>query len=139
MDEDIRVYQDKAKAIKIIKDVSRWLRESGKEVSEWWDADKIDEHFFDKYAKDTDFYVLDIDGIPAATVILQEQQNLQDWSEVDGVSKPTALYVHYLSVDRKFAGSGASYMLLDVAKREAKSRGLSRIRLDTNADYSRRL
>jgi ribosomal protein S18 acetylase RimI-like enzyme len=134
MYEEVQIVKSKAKAIEIIKDVSWWLKSSGKEVSEWWDPERIDHHFFDEYAKDSDFYVLEVDKTPVATAIIQEDQKLQDWSSVDDVVKRKAIYIHYLSVDRRFAGEGWGYKLIDHAKEVGKAKNIRLLRLDTNYD-----
>lgn len=134
MPKEVSIVQDKAKAIEIIKGVCKWLDSTGREVDDWWNADKMDEHFFDEYAQDSDFYVLEVDGEPAATAIIQAKQNMQDWSAIDGDSETRAIYIHYLCVDRRFAGQGYAQMLMDHAKELAGRNNIKLLRLDTNYD-----
>lgn len=125
---------DKAKAIKVIKNAGQWLKDSGREVSFWWEPSNLDSDFFSKFAKDNEFYVVLENGKPVGAAIIQEAQNLQDWSSVDVESYTPAIYLHYLAVERDWAKKGISDSLLDVAKEIAKAEDVNLVRLDTNAD-----
>ncbi|MBI2798249.1 GNAT family N-acetyltransferase [Candidatus Saccharibacteria bacterium] len=129
-----KVIQDAPRAIEVIKNSAQWLVDSGKENSKWWDPAKLSLNFFCPYAKADEFYVLLVDNQPAAAVILQAKQNMQDWSAVDGSSKPKALYIHYVAVHRDFAGQNLVKHLMDFATKLAKKQALQALRLDTNAN-----
>src|SRR6185312_11334614 len=79
-------------------------------------------------------YVVLVKGVPAAAAIIQEHQTLQDWSAVDGGTEPKALYVHYVAVARDFAGQGLPKAMLEFAASLARDKGITTLRLDTNAD-----
>ncbi len=132
---NVEIIQDQDKAIEVLRHVSRWMRANGLDFSEWWDPDRFSRDFFKPYAAPEDFYVAEVNGKPAACIILQNtQQNMQDWTSIDGESTPPALYLHYLAVDREYANQGISQELLKFTDRLAKKLKLPRVRLDTNAD-----
>ncbi len=131
------VENNQIKAIEVIKHAGECLKQSGKDVSYWWDPKNLSASFFNDFSKPEEFYVMVKDGKTAGAVILQTEQTLQDWSSVDGVglvNRSRAVYVHYLAVEREFAGKGISQMLLDFAKKLTREKNRYLIRLDTNAD-----
>ena len=58
------------KAILVLRDAGKWLKESGQHVSKWWDLENLNKEFLLKYAKPEEFYVLITNNKPAAAEIL---------------------------------------------------------------------
>ena len=65
---------------------------------------------------------------------MQLNQNSQDWHCVDKNKPSTAMYIHWLCVDRQFAGRGISKVMIDFAEHQAKNQNIKLLRVDTNAD-----
>lgn len=128
------VVQDTDKAISVLHDVGQWMEDSGMNPSKWWKPENLNKEVLLKYAKPEEFYVGLVDGEPAAAEILQTSQDAQDWQEIDKGKSVKALYVHWLCVDRKFAGQGLPGKMIDFAKDFAREKGVNLIRVDTNAD-----
>ena len=127
---------DMSAAIEVIRHVGAWMRDSGiANYSDWWDPDKVSPEMLAAYAKPEEFYVVKVEGQPAAAVIIQREQSLQDWSSIDkDTEAPSATYIHYVAVEREFAGRGLVGIIMDKADEIAKQQGTSVLRLDTNAD-----
>lgn len=134
---DIKVSMDDS--IQIIKEAGAWMKEFKPDsFNEWWDPEKVNSKMFKPYAKPEEFYVLYIDHEPAATAIIQQKQNMQDWSSVDGnTERQDAIYIHYVAVSRKFAGQGLVAKLIEKAREIAKKNQATVLRLDTNANESK--
>lgn len=130
----IEIRADAPAAIEVIKHVGTWMLEAGLHPSEWWLPENMNSDFLGEYAQPDEFFVVTMDGEPAASAIIQTEQNAQDWSSVDGVDTPPALYVHWVAVARKFAGQGLPRILIDFAEEQARLKDRPVIRLDTNAD-----
>jgi len=128
------IIQNTDGALSVIKNAAEWLQKTGKGHSEWWDPENMNLEFFAEYAKPDEFYVLMKSNKPAAAVILQKEQNLQDWSAVDKNKPKDALYIHYVAVHRDFAGQNLVTDLIDFAESLAKKDGIDTLRLDTDAD-----
>ena len=134
MTSTTNIVQDTDIALSVLKNAAEWLQQIGKGHGEWWNPDNMNRSFFEKYTKPNEFYVLMKDNKPAAAVILQKEQNLQDWSTVDKGIHKDALYIHYVAVHRDFAGQNLVGYLIDYATRMARNEGIDTLRLDTNAD-----
>lgn len=132
--QEVPVNPDMDAAIGLIKDVATWMNGVGLVHNEWWHPDNMNSEFFGQYASPDEFFVAKVDEQPAAAAIIQPEQTLQDWSSVDGDSHPPALYIHYVAVERSFAGRGLPGILLRHAEDLARQRGIPVLRLDTNAD-----
>ena len=90
--------------------------------------------FLGQYAKPDEFFVAIVEGRPAAAAIIQQEQTAQDWSSVDKGSPPKAMYVHWIAVEREFAGKGLPTILINHAEKLALENDISVVRLDTNSD-----
>ncbi len=111
-----------------------WLLENGKNVSKWWRPENIHKEFLLQFARPNEFYVGLVDGKPAVAAILQTTQTAQDWQAVDNGASPPALYIHWLSIDREFAGKGLAKSMIDFATDVTREKGISTLRVDTNAN-----
>lgn len=129
----MKILQDKDKAISVLYEVGKWLEKSGKQPSKWWQPQNMNWRFLSKYTEPNEFYVAVMRGIPAASMVLQDNQRNQSWESIDKDKKQNAIYVHWLCVSRQFAGTNLSQKLIEVATEFAKEKGFSRLRLDTNA------
>jgi ribosomal protein S18 acetylase RimI-like enzyme len=130
----MKVVNNVDQAITVIHSAGQWLQESGKNPSRWWQPQNLNRKFLLKYAEPEDFYVVLVNQKPAAAAILQLSQRNQDWGSVDKGLSPQAVYIHWLSVARQFAGRGLPKVIVDFAQVFAKSKNIEFLRLDTNAD-----
>ena len=115
-------------------DAGKWLEETGKNPNQWWQTKNLNRQFLQNYIEPDEFYVALIDGKPATSVILQTNQRNQDWSSVDKGNSPEALYIHWLSVKREFAGKNLPKVMVDFAKKKAQEKNIKLLRLDTDAN-----
>ncbi len=133
----MEIIQDIDKTIEVLRDAGKWMKESGKPVSKWWDLKNLNKEFLLQYAKADEFYVLLLDGKPAAAAILQINQNGQDWESIDKGNSPKALYIHWLAVVSAFHGQNLSKEMVKFAIQLAKKNNCSVLRVDTNADETK--
>jgi ribosomal protein S18 acetylase RimI-like enzyme len=131
---NIKVVSNEDAAITVIKHVAEWMQAKGLPTDGWWDPSNMNATFLGKYAKPSEFYVATVDGQPAAAAIIQPEQTAQDWTAVDSDKAPKAMYIHWVAVERAFAGSGLPEALIDHAYRLAAEGECPVIRLDTNAE-----
>jgi ribosomal protein S18 acetylase RimI-like enzyme len=126
------VEPDMAAALEIIRHAGTWLRDTGKpNFSRWWDPGNVTPAALAPYTAPDDFYVVKIDGKPAATAILKTESTLQDWSSVDkDTPAPGAVYIFYVAVEREFAGHHLVDVLIDKAAEMARQHGFRYLRLD---------
>lgn len=129
----LQIIQDVDRAIIVMHDAATWLSDSRKNPSKWWQPENMNRTFLLQHAEPDEFFVALVDGVPAASVILQESERNQSWKSVDKDTPQTALYIHWLCVARKFSGLGLPKVMIDVADEEAGKRKLPYLRLDTNA------
>jgi GNAT superfamily N-acetyltransferase len=129
-----RILQDMDKAIEVMFNVGNWMENSGLETGEWWKPENMNREFLLKHTEPNEYFVITIDDKPAASMVLQETERNQSWKPIDGETPQKALYIHWVCVNRDFAGKGLSKKLIDFAKNEAQKRGFSRLRLDTIAE-----
>jgi nicotinamidase-related amidase/ribosomal protein S18 acetylase RimI-like enzyme len=122
-------------ATRIIKHAGQWMRDRKVgNYSKWWDPDRISTELLGHYAKPNEFYVVRVNGQAAAAAILQTEQSLQDWGSIDrDTVPPLAVYLHYVAVERNFAGHGLVGMLVETAEQLARQNHAGVLRLDTNA------
>lgn len=134
--EQFPVETDMPAAIDVIRHAGTWMRDNNiANYSDWWNPDIVSAEMLSPYAQPDEFFVVKVDGKPAAAVIIQVEQSLQDWSSVDKDNQPPkATYVHYVAVEREFAGRGLVSVIMDKATEIAAQEGSTFIRLDTNAD-----
>lgn len=131
--DNVKIIQNADMAITIMHNVGKWLVESGLNPEEYWLPENMNKDYLLKHVEPEEFYVVLVDDIPAASVVLQEDQRNQSWESVDKDKPKEALYFHWLAVNREFAGKGLPKIVLDFSKKEAKKRGYELIRLDTIA------
>lgn len=128
------IIQNMDKSIEVMLDAGKWLENSKRKPSQWWQPKNMNREFLIKHTEPNEFYSGMLNGEPVASMVLQETERNQSWQPIDGNKPKHALYVHWLCVSRKFAGQGYSNKMIDHAIKEAKTRGFSRLRLDTEAD-----
>lgn len=130
----VKVIQDVDKSIFVMRDAGKWLEETGRNPSKWWQSKNLHREFLLQYAKPQEFYVALVDRRPAAAAIFQLSQSAQDWQSVDGNKPQEALYIHWLCVHRDFRGKNMSKVMVDFAEKLAKEKGVELLRADTSAD-----
>lgn len=129
----IKIIQNVDQAISVIYNAATWLKKSGKNPSKWWQPQNINRDFLLKHAEPNEFYVAIVNGKPSAAVILQNNERNQSWKSVDKDNSQQALYLHWLCVNRKFAGQNLPQVIVDFANQQALKRNIKLLRLDTNA------
>lgn len=113
------------------------LLDSRRRPSKWWHPDNLNKDFLFQYAKPEEFYTLTIGDKPAAAVVLQVDQNAQDWAVIDNNAQVPAMYIHWLCVSREFAGQDMSKKVVDLAGKLAAQQNVNILRADTNAEESK--
>src|SRR3990167_10382144 len=111
----IKIVQDTDKAISLMHDVSIWMKKQGMHLSQWWQPENMNHDFLLNHAEPNEFYVALVNGEPAVSVILQDNERNQSWKSVDGKSPEKAFYIHWLCVARAFAHKGYSKEMVDFA------------------------
>jgi len=129
----IRIIQNVNQTISVMRDAGKWLLESGKKPSKWWQLQNLNRKFLFQYAKQEEFFVGLVDNKPAVAAILQIDQKAQNWKSIDKGTPQLALYIHWLCVHRQFAGMGLPKAMVDFATQLAKERNIKLLRADTNA------
>jgi ribosomal protein S18 acetylase RimI-like enzyme len=130
----IQIINDPDKSLEVMHRVGTWMQDSGLNPSQWWQPQNMNSEFMFQHSEPEEFFALLVDGQPAASMVLQETERNQSWKVVDGDSPQKALYVHWLCVDREFAGQGLPQKLIMFAKEEAQKKGFKQLRLDTNSE-----
>jgi len=130
----MNIVNDPDKAITLMHEVSLWMKSAGLVHSKWWEPNNINRNFMFKYAEPIEFFVAIKDGKAAASVILQDNERNQSWKFIDKNNPKPALYLHWLTVIREFAGKGLPKILIDFAVKEALKKNLKLLRLDTEAN-----
>ncbi len=128
-----KVVQDTDRALEVMRRAAKWLVEIGKPGKHWNPAHMDRRHML-QHAEASEFYVVLVNGKPAAAAILQDNERNQSWASVDRGNHVSALYVHWLCVAPEFRGKGLPKVLIDFAAKQAKAMGIHTVRLDTNAD-----
>jgi ribosomal protein S18 acetylase RimI-like enzyme len=134
---NLHIIQHMEKSIEVMFNAGTWLHEIKQKPSKYWHPKNMNRHYLEKYADSDEFYVATIDGQAAASVILQETERNQSWKYIDKKNPQPALYIHWLCVDRKYAGKGLSDIMIDFAKQQAVKRGFENLRLDTHANENK--
>ena len=120
----IEFVQDMDRTIAVMLNAGQWLLDSGKNPSKWWQPQNLNPEFLLNYASTNEFYVGLVEKEPAVGAILQLSQNAQDWQNINHDIAQNALYIHWLCVHRKFAGTGLPIKLGDFAVELAKEKGV---------------
>lgn len=131
--KSIKIIQNVDQAISVMRDAGKWLLESGKKPSKWWQLQNLNRKFLFRYVKREEFFVGLVNNKPAVAAILQIDQKAQDWKSIDKNAPQLALYIHWLCVHRQFAGMGLPKAMINFATRLAKERNIELLRVDTNA------
>ncbi|AKM78780.1 TPA: hypothetical protein DEQ95_04785 [Candidatus Beckwithbacteria bacterium] len=130
----VKIIQSFEKGIVVMHNAGLWMEKSGLKPNKWWKPENMNRNFILKHTEPDEFYVALVGDKPAASMVLQETERNQSWKSVDGDKPKRALYLHWLCVQRDFAGKGFPKVMVEFAKGEAKKRGFSLLRLDTNAN-----
>jgi len=102
----------------ILAEGAAWLREKGIEM---WAQEQVSlDRLLKNYTLEEMFMGFQ-EGDPAAVMILQEKYS-------------RSVYLHKLCIRRKYAGTGLSHAMIQLAKQEVARRGRSYLRLDCAAD-----
>jgi GNAT superfamily N-acetyltransferase len=134
---EISFTQDVDKTIAVLQNAGEWLLKSGRNPSKWWQLQNLNKQFLFQYAKPEEFYVGLVEGRPAVAAILQKDQEAQDWHDIDKNKPQPALYIHWLCVDRHFAGKGLTNEMINFAESLATKENIPFLRVDTNASENK--
>ena len=129
-----KIVQDMDKSLIVMRNAANWLEKSGKKITKWWKPENLNKEFLLQYTKPEEYYVLLVDDEPAASVVIQYQQNGQDWKPVDKGNPKPAYYVHWGCVTRKFAGTKKIDLMINFAEQIALSKNIKTLRADNDAD-----
>ena len=112
--------------INVLREVGQWLIDNGQVM---WDIEDLSvETLVDDFTRDN-CHVMYVDGIPAATFILQWKDPLY----YDNVPDGTAGFVHKVAIRRTFAGQNLFQWMLDFCLAEGRKKGVREIQLETDA------
>lgn len=112
------------RCISIFKEAAHWGRSNNKNL---WSDDDLSRTNLLKYYKPDEFYLVQVDGEDAGSMVIQWEDTLF-WPEF---SLNDAGYLHKLCIRRKFAKSGLSNAMIKVAVDECRRRNIDLLRLDT--------
>jgi GNAT superfamily N-acetyltransferase len=122
----IIVKQDTASALKIMEDVSEWLKIKKMPL---WDPHDFSDGTILKTVDKAYFYCAFIKDVPVGAMIFQ-WNDPTFWPYSNGDSG----FIHKLCVQRKFAGKGIPKELIEWAKNEIRKKNRLFLRLDCAAD-----
>lgn len=112
------------RSIKIFLEAAHWGKANGKNL---WSDEDLDKHNLLKYYKKDEFYLVQVDGEDAGSMVIQWEDTLF-WPEFE---LNDAGYLHKLCIKRKFASSGLSDQMIQLAVKICKAKGVGKLRLDT--------
>lgn len=112
--------------LSILREVGQWLVDSSQML---WNIDTLTAgNLIDAYTEGN-CYVLYVDDVPAATVILQWKDPLF-WPDVPD---NTSGFIHKLAIRRSFAGQNLFDTIMDFCREECLRRGIHKLELETDA------
>jgi hypothetical protein len=110
----------------ILQEAASWLRNSGQEM---WNIEQLStSHILKSYSLN-EMYLAYTDGSSASAIVLQEE-DVMFWPN----ERNNSLFIHKLSIRRKFAKTGLSEKMISWAKSQALDRQKKYLRLDCAAD-----
>lgn len=130
---DIKIINDMSASLLVMREAGKWLKDSGKNPNKWWQLQNLTPEFLLQFVTAEEFYVVTINGAPAASAVLQITDSNQ-WEFIDGNTPSKALYIHWVCVSRQFAGRGLPTLLIKHAEKLAQAAHVAFMRVDTNAD-----
>ena len=130
----MNIVNDPDKAINLMREVYLWMKTANLVHFEWWEPANMNREYMYKHAEPDEFFVAFENGAAVASVILQDNERNQSWKFIDKNNPKPALYLHWLTVIREFAGKGLPKILIDFAVKEALKKNLKLLRLDTEAN-----
>ncbi len=83
MNSNAVIVNDADRAIALMHGVCVWMDKAGLVNSEWWKPKNMNKEFMFKQAEPDEFFVAIINGEPAASVILQDNERNQSWHYID--------------------------------------------------------
>jgi GNAT superfamily N-acetyltransferase len=110
----------------ILQEAALWMRNEGQEM---WRMEQLTTHHVLKTYSLDELYLAYIDGFSAAAIVLQEEDKMF-WPK----ERKNSLYIHKLSIRRKYAKTGLSVAMISWAKSHAMGRHKKFLRLDCAAD-----
>lgn len=131
--DDTKIINDMTASLLVMREAGKWLQDSGKNPNKWWQLKNLTPEFLLKFVTPEEFYVVMINGTPAASAVLQITDSNQ-WEFIDGDTPLKALYIHWVCVSRQFAGRGLPTLLIKHAEELSRAANVHLMRVDTNAD-----
>lgn len=133
----VTIVNDALLAMHLMHEVCVWMEKNGLVHSKWWEPKNMNRTFMLQQAEPKEFCVVLVNKKAAASFILQDTERNQSWEYVDKTHRQPALYMHWLTVSREFAGKGLPKIMVDFAKKEARKKKLRFVRLDADANQSK--
>lgn len=110
----------------ILREVGQWLVDTSQTM---WNIDTLTaDNLIDEHTRGN-CYVLYVDDVPAATVILQWEDPLF-WPDVPA---NTSGFIHKLAIRRSFAKQNLFSTIMDFCRDECLRRGIHLLQLETDA------
>jgi len=114
-------------AIEIMREAAKWLIDIGKPM---WKLEDITKVKLLENNKVDEFYVLKVDNDIAGAMILKWHDSFF-WPDI----KPgESGFIHKLSIQRKYSGTGISKKMIEYAVEECRKRNVGFLRLDCAGD-----
>jgi GNAT superfamily N-acetyltransferase len=98
-----------------------------------WSADYPNETVFTDDVERGHLWVAELDGAVAGVAALTMDQD-EEYAQADWDATEEALVTHRLAVDPAAQGKGIAVALMQQAEEEAKRKGLTVLRVDTNSE-----
>jgi ribosomal protein S18 acetylase RimI-like enzyme len=117
---------DFSAVLTLLLEAAHWLREKGMSL---WDPETFHKNSLLPQVEDGDFWICILGGKVAGVLKFQMEDELY-WP---GFPKGEAVYVHKLTVSRRFAGQGLAGRMLDWAVMRGVELGRNYLRLDCEA------
>jgi len=114
--------------MKVIAEVVQLMRASG---NMQWDDTYPNPEVFEKDIAQSQLWIAEVDGdIAGVSAITTDQE--PEYAEVGWDINETAIVTHRLAVSPRYQGRGVAAVLMEQAEIVAKSRGINKLRVDTN-------
>jgi GNAT superfamily N-acetyltransferase len=136
-DKQLLIQEDHLKGIKIekiglnqmddflaiLKEIAVWLKDKGNEM---WSIDALEKLRFIEENKNSECYIVSIDGESVAVFMLLEENRFW-WPDVD---KGDSIFLKKLGVRRHFAGMGISTLIIKWVIEQARQRNKNFVRIE---------
>jgi len=124
----LATFADIPQIMQLIAEVVPLMRASG---NMQWDDTYPNPEVFEKDIEQNQLWIAEIDGdIAGVSAITTDQE--PEYAEVGWDINETAIVTHRLAVSPRYRGRGVAAALMEQAEEVAQSRGINKLRVDTN-------